>query len=268
MIIDLSDRALLKVSGLDAGIFLHKQLSNDIANIADKEIQLNAYCNHKGRIISLFRVFKIADDYYLDFPNDLLDIVQKRLQMFILNSAVVITNISDEFTLLGFLDEKPNVNEGICIKYFAKHYLLLIRVDKAVKIKTSSLERWNFANINLGLPEIFLATTEVFVPQMLNLDIDEIGVNFSKGCYPGQEIVARLHYLGKPKRRMNRFKLNSYAKIGAKLTSAASTSIQDSGRVVLSANIDDNTYCLATIEQSVLNDKIYLDDNILEIIND
>ncbi len=269
MIFNLSNRALLRVVGIDASDFLHKQLSNDIANISDKVVQLNAYCSHKGRVIALLRVFKIKDSYYLDLAKDLLQVVKKRLQMFVLNSQVIIEDISDKLALIGFLGQKPDTSLGDVIEYSSNQSAVLTNINNLDKIISSDINYWYFNNIKLGLPEIFLTTSEVFIPQMLNLDLVSVnGVNFDKGCYPGQEVVARVHYLGKANIRMFKFKLRGLANIGDKLQIDNSSSTSSNYRVVLSANIDGNTYCLATIKEGLLNNRINLNDSVLEVIND
>lgn len=146
----------LKVSGKDAQSFLQGQLSNDIDKITDGQWQLNAYCQHQGRIIALMWVGKQGDDFLLDFAVDLYDVVKNRLTMFALNVEIIF--------------------------------------DK-VEWQTESVKE----------AQVMLASTEKFIPQDLNLDIDEAGVSFTKGCYPGQEVVARVYYLGKPKKRLYKF---------------------------------------------------------------
>lgn len=146
----------LKVSGKDAQSFLQGQLSNDIDKITDGQWQLNAYCQHQGRIIALMWVGKQGDDFLLDFAVDLYDVVKNRLTMFALNAEIIF--------------------------------------DK-VEWQTESVKE----------AQVMLASTEKFIPQDLNLDIDEAGVSFTKGCYPGQEVVARVYYLGKPKKRLYKF---------------------------------------------------------------
>jgi len=117
------------------------------------------------------------------------------------------------------------------------------------------------------LPEIFSITSEKLVPQMLNLDINEFGVNFSKGCYPGQEVVARLYYLGSAKRRLFAFELNSDAYVGDFLYCASSKSAKargarykSSGMVVFKLKYNSNFYCLATLEVELKDDKITLNN--------
>ncbi|CAB9539436.1 tRNA-modifying protein YgfZ [uncultured Gammaproteobacteria bacterium] len=165
---------ILKVSGKDAQSFLQGQLSNDINKIIDSQWQLNAYCQHQGRIIALMWVQKQGDDFYLDFASDLKTGVQTRLKMFALNAEVVFSEV----------DNQENSTEEA---------------------------------------QVTLATSEKFIPQDLNLDIDEVGVSFTKGCYPGQEVVARVHYLGKPKRRLYQFECDFKVNPLDKLTLEDST---------------------------------------------
>jgi folate-binding protein YgfZ len=125
----------------------------------------------------------------------------------------------------------------------------------------TSQDYWDKACIESFLPEINSTTTETFVPQMLNLDINEIGVNFSKGCFPGQEVVARLHYLGKVKRRLFAFKSDSPLRIGDTLHCAQSKSAKASGSVVSQVKFGADFYCLATLEVEHKDDKITINND-------
>ncbi len=196
-------RITLKVRGVDAQSFLQGQLSNDIVSIGENEWQLNAYCQHQGKVIALFWVTKYKNDFYLNFPKSLQDKIFKHLNMFVLMSDVEIVQTS--------FNAYPPID-------VMKH------------------------------PEVYLITSEKFVPQELNLDINEVGVNFSKGCYPGQEIVARLHYLGKPKRRMRLFECEQILKVGDKLIVLDSKSVKASGIVVRCIKSSGKLLYLATIE--------------------
>ena len=122
-------------------------------------------------------------------------------------------------------------------------------------------------SIESGIPEVFLSTSEKLVPQMLNLDIDEVGVNFSKGCYPGQEVVARLHYLGDAKRRLFAFTSDSEMQIGDSLYCASSKAAKargdrykGSGIVVSKVKYNSLFYCLATLDVELMDDKITLNN--------
>ena len=201
MLIHLNNRALLSITGSESEPFLQAQLSNDISKLDNSSIQLNAYCQHQGKILALFWVMRSGDDFLLSFPLDLLDSIKARLQMFVLMSDVIITDVTKQYLQIGainkFQKDSFTINEQLS--------LMLAEPKDLAKFNFTSQEYWDKACIDSFLPEVSIASTETFVPQVLNLDINEIGVNFSKGCFPGQEVVARLHYLGKVKRRLFAF---------------------------------------------------------------
>ena len=128
-------------------------------------------------------------------------------------------------------------------------------------------DEWTKACIDSNIPEVFLNSSEKFVPQMLNLDLNEIGVNFSKGCYPGQEVVARLHYLGKAKRRLFSFKSDGEIQLGDNLycassraATARSNRYKGSGIVVNIVKYNSKFYCLATLDVELLEHKITINN--------
>jgi folate-binding protein YgfZ len=242
MILQLSNRVLLKLSGGDTQTFLQGQLSNDIDGLEEGEVQLNAYCQHQGKIIALLWVMKRDDDFYLSFPNDLSEIITKRLTMFKMMSAVEITDVSNDLIQLGVIDEdfdnafKLNDQQSVAL------------VENVDGVELDNESEWALACIANSVAEVELKTSEKFVPQLLNLDIDEVGVNFTKGCYPGQEVVARLHYLGKSKRRMRKFECEGEVNVGDELLVAGSKSAKASGIVVRRVKLGDKSSFLATVE--------------------
>ena len=259
----LESRALLKISGTDSEAFLQAQLSNDISKLDDTSVQLNAYCQHQGKILALFWVIKCEDDFFLSFPLDLLEAIRSRLQMFVIMSDVDITDITKKYIQVGCIDETHQKALVINDK------LSLIITDKKDinQFNMEPIEHWNMACVDSSLPEIFSITSEKLVPQMLNLDIDEFGVNFSKGCYPGQEVVARLHYLGSAKRRLFAFELDSDVNVGDSLYCASSKSAKargarykSSGMVVFKLKYNSNFYCLATLDVEIKDEKITLNN--------
>jgi tRNA-modifying protein YgfZ len=270
----LNERALLKISGSDAESFLQNQFSNDITKLENSKIQLNAYCQHQGKIIGLFWVMRYDEYFLISFPNDLLEVIKSRLQMFVIMSDVVIDDISASFNQIGLIDERQKN------AYYINDSLSLLIVSSAdqndFKIENQSV--WDLACINFFLPEVFLVTSEKLVPQMLNLDIDEIGVNFSKGCYPGQEVVARLHYLGSSKRRLFSFKADYEMQVGDSLYCATSKTAlargdryNGSGIVVSKVKYNSLFYCLGTLDVDLVDEKITLNNEHgpkLEKIND
>jgi len=263
MFVHIKNRALLRVSGSDAETFLQGQLSNDINKLDASSVQLNAYCQHQGKILALFWLTKYEDSFFLSFPSDLLEAIKPRLQMFVIMSDVTIEDITKEYIQVGSISEAHQKALAINDK------LSLIITDKKDinKFNIDPIEHWNMACIDSFLPEIFSVTSEKLVPQMLNLDLNEFGVNFSKGCYPGQEVVARLHYLGSAKRRLFAFTLDSDANVGDSLYCASSksaiargTRYKSSGMVVFKLKYNSNFYCLATLDVEIKDEKITLNN--------
>jgi len=263
MFCHLKNRALLRVSGADAETFLQGQLSNDINKLDTLSIQLNAYCQHQGKILALFWVMRFEDSFYLSFSLDLLEVIKPRLQMFVIMSDVVIEDITKEHIQVGSIDESHQkafvINEKLS--------LIITNKQDINQFNMGPIVYWGMACINSALPEIYLMTSEKLVPQMLNLDIDEIGVNFSKGCYPGQEVVARLHYLGSAKRRLFAFESDSEINISDPLYCASSKSAKDrgarykgSGMVVFRIKYNSKFYCLATLEVELKDEAVTLNN--------
>ena len=269
MYINLTNRALLKISGADAEDFLQNQLSNDISKLDNFNVQLNAYCQHQGKIIGLFWVMRNEDYFYLSFPSDLINKIKARLQMFVIMSDVLIDNVSEEFSQIGLIDEEEPESF-----FIDERMSLLITTSKEKKaLNSANADEWTKASIDSQLPEVFLSTSEKFVPQMLNLDIDEFGVNFSKGCYPGQEVVARLHYLGEAKRRLFSFQCDSEVQIGDNLYCSSSNAAKaradrykGSGMVVNKVKYNSKFYCLATLDVDLKDEKITINNESGQIL--
>jgi len=230
---DISHLGVIAVYGADAESFLQSQFSNDISQITDTSTQLDAYCIPKGRILGLMRVFRRGETWYLRLPEDTLEAVIQRLRMFVMRADVTLEDVSENFLRIGIAGETavdqlrtimPDVPaEADQVRHSGD--ITLLRVPAVLprfEAYISSLETasklwdslnvhgapvgesaWRLLEIRDGLPNIYAATSELFVPQMANLQLLN-GVSFKKGCYPGQEIVARMQYLGTLKRRMYR----------------------------------------------------------------
>jgi len=228
---DLSHLGVIAVYGADAESFLQSQFSNDISQITETSTQLDAYCTPKGRILGLMRVFRRGETWYLRLPEDTLEAVIQRLRMYVMRADVTLEDVSDNFLRIGISGEDAVAELRTVIADVpveadqARHSgdTSLLRVPglrprfeayisslgAASKLWDSLNVRgapvgesaWRLLEIRDGLPNIFAATSELFVPQMTNLQLLN-GVSFKKGCYPGQEIVARMQYLGTLKRRM------------------------------------------------------------------
>ena len=260
----LNKRALLRVSGSDAELFLQNQLTNDIFLLNTSSAQLTAYCQHQGKIIGLFWLIRSNEDFLISFPSDLLQIILSRLKMFILMSDVIIEDITMNYNQIGLINTEHknafSINHNLS--------LLIETKNKKTDININENYQWTKACIDSFLPEVTKATSEKFVPQMLNLDEDEIGVNFSKGCYPGQEVVARLHYLGSANRRLFTFKSNQEMRVGDSLyCSSSKTALargdryKGSGVVVSKVKYNSLFYCLATLDVDLIDEEITLNKN-------
>jgi len=255
MIIQLDNRALLKISGEDAQTFLQSQFSNDISEISSKKIQINAYCQHQGKIIVVLWVFVKNDNFYLSFPENLKELVISKLNMFKLMSNVEIEDFSHKVKQYGLIDE--NYDESFIIK---KNLSLLTTRDELDA--SGSQHHWEKSCIDNNIPEIYRKTSEQFIPQALNLDIDEIGVSFTKGCYPGQEVVARMHYLGKPKRRLFHFSSKCEVAIGDLINVKDSKSLKSSGVVVRVTKTDEKYHLLGIFEIQHISESAYLNNDV------
>jgi folate-binding protein YgfZ len=232
-----------RISGDDASSFLQGQFTNDVNLVSADQAQLSAYCTPKGRMLAIFYLCRWQNDYVLICPADIAESFMQRLKMYIMRSKVSIAEASDE-VLLGIIDPEQTLPSQIfsssCVttddtdkqhSYVAactddylcftlpgpsNRYLMLCKSDASDEI-TQSLQKiehvfpesvWKQMDIMSGLPFVDADTQELFVPQMTNMELIE-GVSFSKGCYPGQEVVARLHYLGNANRRMFQFSCHS-----------------------------------------------------------
>ena len=230
VIADLSHYALIKASGDDVEKFLQGQLTNDIKLVNENRGQLSAYCNPKGRILANFRIFKRDESYFLRLRSDISEATLKRLRMFVMRSKVELLDHSDDFSRMGIagtnatkalsslFNKLPENTDDSCTENgvtLIKLAGLLPRYEAygifdKVKELWDTLHNdataigensWNLLTIRAAIPEIVSKTVEEFVPQMVNLQAIN-SLSFTKGCYPGQEVVARMHYLGKLKRRL------------------------------------------------------------------
>jgi folate-binding protein YgfZ len=224
----LSHFGVLRVSGDEAQPFLQNLLSNDIGEVSATRAQLSSFNTAKGRMLASMLIWRDGDDYLLQLPQVLCEPIRKKLSMYILRAKVSITDASNDIISLGL--SGSNVQK-ILVEQFGEFPSLpfgvtttshgsAIRVDAArlqinttIQHATALWEKfrphaqpvtsscWDWLSIRSGVPIILPQTQEQFVAQMVNFDLVG-GVNFKKGCYPGQEIIARMQYLGKLKRRM------------------------------------------------------------------
>lgn len=246
IVADLSQLGVIAFRGEETATFLQGQLTNDVRALHTDAAQWNGYCSPKGRLLGNFLMWRQGEDYCLQLSGDILASVQKRLSMFIMRAKVQARDASDETVRLvvagqqavsavtaamGSVPEaamrSSAVEAGQVIRVGDDKFVLSIQSERAADVWATLRESatpvgapvWDWLRLNAGIPMIVAATQELFVPQMVNLEVIG-GVNFQKGCYPGQEIVARSQYLGKLKRRMFLAHVNVEAAPGDSLYSA------------------------------------------------
>lgn len=216
---DLSHFAILKISGKDASVFLNAQFTCDLSKLDHRDWLFTSWCLPSGRAITTFILFRQDPDYYMMLPAMLKEKVMQRLSMYVLRSDVRIADCSDDITLLGLAgQEAGSVIEDLRIKNQAillklpdhkPRYIICCpndAVDDVMQRFSADCSEgdrsgWSMLDIEAGMPWIINATSEMHLPQMLNLD-RLAGLSYRKGCYPGQEVIARLHFRGQLKKRL------------------------------------------------------------------
>ena len=273
---ELTQLGVIGFAGEDAQAFLHAQLTCDVAALPVDRGVYGAYCTPKGRMLATFLLWRSADGYFMQLPAALREQIQKRLSMYVLRSKVKVEDAGPRWMLAGVFGEGAaarieqifgpapkddhqllNSTAGTVLRLAADRFEILIpRVGAAstlqrLKDSIESVEpaRWDWLDLRAGVPTITEPTREQFVPQMANLDLIG-GLSFSKGCYPGQEIVARMHFLGKLKQRMflAHAGVETPPQPGDKLYSADLGS-QASGTVVNAAPAPQGGYDLLAVMQ-------------------
>jgi folate-binding protein YgfZ len=203
----LSRYGLLSVTGADARAFLHAQLTNDIEHLAPDRWVLAGWCSAKGRLLATFLVVPAPDGFLLQLARDLAEPVAKRLGMFVLRAKVKIADESERLAQFGLWDADlsgPDVSwqaNVATVRVGERRFLQLGPAAERAEPAPADEVQWTLQEIRAGRPLITRATQDQFVPQMVNFETIG-GVDFHKGCYPGQEIVARAQYRGQVKRRM------------------------------------------------------------------
>ena len=203
----LTRYGLLSVTGADARAFLHAQLTNDIENLSQDRWALAGWCSAKGRLLASFLVIPSPDGFLLQLARDLAAPVAKRLTMFVLRSKVKISDLSDAWAQFGVWDAELESHDvtwrgnTATVRVGERRFLQLGPIGELTEPANADEVQWTLQEIRAGRPLITSATQDQFVPQMVNFETLG-GVDFQKGCYPGQEIVARAQYRGQVKRRM------------------------------------------------------------------
>jgi hypothetical protein len=274
---ELKSEGFIAVSGEDAVTFLHAQLTSDVAGLVASRTQHSGYCSPKGRLLATFLVWRTPEGVLLQLAADLRESVQERLSKYVLRGRVRLSDASARYLMFGLAgDHAPSVlaemnvpvpsadhevssaGDVFVTRLPVNRYALLANADRGLSLR-ASLEKyarsrdatlWEQMDIEAGIPVVTSQTQDQHVPQMLNLDLIG-GVSYSKGCYPGQEIVARMHYLGRLKQRMYRVSVPTLEPVraGDSLFSAQFGHEQASGSILQTTHRDNATFeALAVIQ--------------------
>ena len=275
---DLSYLGVLRISGRDRRTFLQGQLTQDLDRLSPEKWIFTGWTSPKGRLLTIAQLFDWRDSIWLLMPVELIDDVAKRLTIYVLRSDVQLEACATSIAGLGGthaittaqslginLAGEPDASvstENLCLGRLAGDPSRLIAIGDLPPFSTPAPPKrdsnaWRLQNIRSGIPVIFAATSEAFLPQMVNLDLCG-GVSFDKGCYTGQEIVARTQNLGRVKRRMFRF---TYA---AEIELAPGQTIFSAGRpvghVVDGASLDTGMELLAVVPHISDDGNLALDE--------
>lgn len=273
---DLSHFGLIEVNGDDAAVFLQGQLSCDLRQVTPGQALYGGYCSPKGRLLATFLLWRSGDCFFLQLPGSLREAIERRLRMFVLRAKVKLGDASESPIRIGLagpgaaaaLTEVAgavpsgrlalaNADDATVIRLDDQRFELAAPPERAMFLwdalarhaTPAGAAAWDWHEIQAGIPAVLPATQDQFVPQMANLDLIG-GVSFQKGCYPGQEIVARTHYLGRLKRRMYLAHLDSdAAPVAGDELYAPDTPGQAIGTVVNAAPAPEGGFDLLAVVQ-------------------
>ena len=273
-LIPLPHLAILDISGEDAQTFLQNQVPSDIRLLSPEKAQISGWCTAKGRLLTTFILWPQNSGYRLVLAADVRDSIAKRLKMYVLRLKVQI-HVPDDLvygllnpaTSLGALTlptedwQVATTDDISAVRLDATRCLLTgpIRAFATLsgELTQGSTEDWLRADITQGFPLVTQPTSEHYVPQMVNLD-KLGGVSFKKGCYPGQEIVVRIHYLGKIKRHLYRVSATEALQAGQEVRATALNGQSCGSLVTVAPAADGQSWlALAVLQEDAAEGAIY-----------
>lgn len=258
----LSQYAVLRFSGADAPGFLHGQFTCDVTGLVPGRWTWGAWCTAKGRVLASFILWPEQGEYCLLLPADLADGFARRIRMFVLRARVRIEAEGARRLIMGFTGALPpalpaapgpgtvtHAADMTLLGLAGGRTLALVPGPGAPSLAPAACDpgAWEASGIRHGDPWISVSTQEAFVPQMLNLE-HLGGVSFTKGCYPGQEIVARTQHLGVVKRRLYRYHLATGEPPAASAPLFAEGSADSAGTVLRSVPAEHGADLLAVVQ--------------------
>lgn len=252
-IINLTQYRIIEASGSDAEKYLQGQLTCDVSKLEIGQSTVTAHCDPKGKVSSIFRLIRLAaEQFYLLIRVDLLPEALEQLKKYAVFSKITFSYVDAQ--VVGIIGEDANISAQIQLKLDDRH--LLINPQSAVDFN-ADFTIWDLADIQSGYPILTNKMQHEFIPQALNLQCLEQAISFHKGCYIGQETVARAKYRGANKRAMYVLKaqIDGTAEIGAELEMQLENGWRKTGVIVNAVNVNGELWL-----QAVMNNQ--LEDNV------
>jgi tRNA-modifying protein YgfZ len=252
----LADWGVIRAAGPQAASFLQSQLTQDVIGLDAHRATLAGWCSAKGRLLASFVVWRPApDEVLMACSADVLPAVLKRLSMFVLRAKCKLSDASAEVALHGVAGSAVTVAAWRCADGLiglppVRGSARALRVGAVPALPALDVNAWSWLEVASGVPRIVAATVEQFVPQMVNLELVG-GVDFQKGCYPGQEVVARSQYRGTLKRRGFVFESAAAASPGQEIFHSADAE-QPAGMVANAASWQGRHLLLAEVKIAAL----------------
>lgn len=279
----LSHEGILAVRGPDANKFLQGQVTCNLNYLSDSHSSLGARCTPKGRMQSSFRIISVSDGYLLAMASELLEAQLTDLKKYAVFSKSKLTDESQDWLRIGLsggddalrslglelpetADSAARNNELLALRlsdgraelWIPASQAEAVQAQLATQLREAQLNDWLLAQVRAGIGQVMGSTRELFIPQMINLQAVG-GVSFKKGCYTGQEIVARMQYLGKLKRRLYRLELHDTQVPEPATALFSPTHASSVGEVVLAARSATGVELLAVLQdEAALNGVIHL----------
>lgn len=296
MLAELSPLAIVDITGTDATTFFQAQVCNDLAALSVDQAQINGYCTPKGRLLALFTVYPHLDGYRLLVPEDVAPAFVKRLQMYVMRAQVEV-RIRTDLICTGLVTKEADgsvpsqfaqtitalpqavlgVSRGDQSEVLRWHdlpsdqenaqprYIIVAEQDSLLPLWQDSqyahapFAYWRWGDINAGIPSVVATSAEQFIPQMLNMQLIN-ALSFKKGCYPGQEIVARMQYLGKLKKHMKHLRADGVMVAPAPGDVLVTDTNNNAGQVVDAIVDDHGVNLLAVVNIQTAVDELKLAD--------
>lgn len=254
-LIHLSQYQLIEITGVDAEKYLQGQITADVTKLAIGASTLTAHCDPKGKMTGLFRLIRLsAEQFYLLVRRELLPTALDQLKKYAVFSKVTFTPVESQ--IVGIIEENSEISAQVCVEFGNRK--ILINPESAVNMSEDFM-RWDVADIQQGYPILTAKAQGEFIPQALNLQAIEQAISFAKGCYIGQETVARAKYRGANKRAMFAFKVEAETvpEIGGEIEMQLESGWRQTGTILSAVNFDGVLWLQVVLSNQLEENQVF-----------